>query len=89
MSGNGTKVGKRLILSDPKHNRFFAGFDSGTSRYYALNISEAELKNALKNDTLPEKNDQKANKSDDELAQDYQLSRAVDLVKALGIYTQQ
>ena len=51
--------------------------------------SEAELKNALKNDTLSEQNAKKTDKSDDELAQDYQLSRAVDLVKALGIYTQQ
>ena len=51
--------------------------------------SEAELKNALKNDTLTEQNTQKTGQSDDELTQDYQLSRAVDLVKALGVYTKQ
>ncbi|MBR1605729.1 MAG: S41 family peptidase [Alphaproteobacteria bacterium] len=51
--------------------------------------SEAELKNALKNDTLADnKSNQKA-QNDNELENDYQLSRAVDLVKALGIYTQQ
>ncbi len=50
--------------------------------------SEAELKNALKNDTVVDtKTTQKA-KTDNDLNQDYQLSRAVDLVKALGIYTQ-
>ena len=50
--------------------------------------SEAELKNALKNDTSVDTKSDKNTKTDDTLAQDYQLSRAVDLVKALGIYTQ-
>ncbi len=50
--------------------------------------SEAELKNALKNDTLPDTKSADKTKKDSELDQDYQLSRAVDLVKALGIYTQ-
>ena len=50
--------------------------------------SEAELKNALKNDTSSDNKADKEQKKDDSLAQDYQLSRAVDLVKALGIYTQ-
>ncbi len=54
---------------------------------YALNISEAELNNALKNDTTDEKdvkNKQQKNKAD--LA-DYQLIRALDLVKALSLYS--
>ncbi len=50
--------------------------------------SEAELKNALKNDSIIDaKSDGKA-KKDGDLDKDYQLSRAVDLVKALGIYSQ-
>ena len=54
---------------------------------YALNISEAELNNALKNDTSSEK-EEKANKSKnkEDLA-DYQLIRALDLVKALSLYS--
>lgn len=54
---------------------------------YALNISEAELNNALKNDTSNEK-EEKANKSKnkEDLA-DYQLIRALDLVKALSLYS--
>ena len=54
---------------------------------YTLNISEAELNNALKNDTTDEKdvkNKQQKNKAD--LA-DYQLIRALDLVKALSLYS--
>lgn len=51
--------------------------------------SEAELKNALKNDSIVNDKNAKNTKSDSELEKDYQLSRAVDLVKALGIYTQQ
>lgn len=54
---------------------------------YALNISEAELNNALKNDTTDEKdvkNNKQKNKAD--LA-DYQLIRALDLVKALSLYS--
>ncbi|MFV0625978.1 MAG: S41 family peptidase [Alphaproteobacteria bacterium] len=56
-------------------------------------FSEAELRNALKNETTDEAKGKKDAKSadkenDDKLAKDYQLSRAVDLVKALGIYNQ-
>lgn len=50
--------------------------------------SEAELKNALKNDTVFDPKTGKKAQSDDDLDKDYQLSRAVDLVKALGIYNQ-
>jgi len=50
--------------------------------------SEAELKNALKNDSMIDDKSEKDKKEDDILEKDYQLSRAVDLVKALGIYTQ-
>lgn len=53
---------------------------------YALNLSEADLNNALKNDnTEEEKSTQKNKKSKEDLA-DYQLVRALDLVKALGLY---
>lgn len=54
---------------------------------YALNISEAELNNALKNDN-DETNDtdKKKQKSKEDLA-DYQLVRALDLVKALSLYS--
>lgn len=53
------------------------------------NFSEAEYSNALKN----EKEDKKENKKekdaqDKDWRKDYQLSRAVDLVKALSIYTE-
>ena len=56
-------------------------------------FSEAELRNALKNDS-EEGKDKKATKdakdgskeTDDKLTKDYQLLRAVDLVKAMGIY---
>ncbi|MDD4556056.1 MAG: S41 family peptidase [Alphaproteobacteria bacterium] len=59
--------------------------DSGYS------FSEAELRNALKNENNDEKNSKKEAKDNkkevnERLAKDYQLSRAVDLVKALGIY---
>jgi len=50
--------------------------------------SEAELKNALKNDSIINEKTGKKEKDDDGLVNDYQLSRAVALVKALGIYTQ-
>lgn len=50
-----------------------------------VNFSEAEFGNALKNDAQTiTKN--KSTKQDDALKKDYQLSRAVDLVKALSIY---
>ncbi|MFI3241372.1 MAG: S41 family peptidase [Alphaproteobacteria bacterium] len=45
--------------------------------------SEADLKNALKNDTEENKNAKK-----EEKIEDYQLLRAVDLVKALSLYSQ-
>ena len=51
-----------------------------------MNLSEADLNNALKNDnTEEEKSAQKNKKSKEDLA-DYQLVRALDLVKALGLY---
>ena len=50
--------------------------------------SEAELKNALKNDTIIDDKDKKNAQKDNDLDKDYQLLRAVDLVKALGVYTQ-
>ena len=51
--------------------------------------SEAELKNALKNDGIVDDKTAKSVGKDTELEKDYQLSRAVDLVKALGIYNKQ
>ncbi len=57
-----------------------------------LTISEAELKNALKNDNID--NGGKKTKADndsakdEELKKDYQLLRAVDTIKALSIYNQ-
>lgn len=54
---------------------------------YALNISEAELNNALKNDSEDTSgNKEKEHKSKEDLA-DYQLVRALDLVKALALYS--
>ncbi|MBO5038773.1 MAG: S41 family peptidase [Alphaproteobacteria bacterium] len=54
---------------------------------YALNISEAELNNALKNDSdIDAKKTEKSKKSKEDLA-DYQLTRALDLVKALALYS--
>ena len=52
-------------------------------------FSEAEYRNALKNENdNEEKNDNKKEKEEkDDWKKDYQLSRAVDLVKALGIYS--
>ena len=54
---------------------------------YALNLSEAELKNALKNDSEEVRSDQKKNKKSKEDLEDYQLTRALDLVKALALYS--
>jgi len=54
--------------------------------------SEADFGNALKNDTTnPNDKDNKLRqKSEDtDLTKDYQLSRAIDLVRALGIYNKQ
>lgn len=53
-------------------------------------FSEAEYTNALKNETInneKKKDDKKTEEDDDNWRDDYQLSRAVDLVKALNIYT--
>ena len=53
----------------------------------AYRISEAELRGALKNETADKDDKSKSKKEkDDDLTKDYQLSRAVDLVKAFGIY---
>lgn len=51
-----------------------------------VNFSEAEFGNALKNDAAVAPKEEKKKAVDDELKKDYQLSRAVDLVKALSIY---
>lgn len=57
-----------------------------------ITISEAELKNALKNDNVDSDKNKKATVSDsvgdEELQKDYQLLRAVDTIKALSIYNQ-
>lgn len=52
-------------------------------------FSEAEYTNALKNETVKNDKDKKnsENKKDDDWRKDYQLLRAVDLVKALNIYS--
>ncbi len=54
----------------------------------AFEFSEAEYRNALKNENEKEEKNKnkKETKEKEEWKQDYQLSRAVDLVKALGIY---
>lgn len=54
---------------------------------YALNISEAELNNALKNDSDYGKNDPKKTAKSKEDLEDYQLIRALDLVRALALYS--
>lgn len=53
-----------------------------------VNFSEAEFGNALKNDAAETKKDDVKAAKDDDLKKDYQMSRAVDLVKALSIYNQ-
>lgn len=52
-------------------------------------FSEAEYTNALKNETVKDNKDKKIpdTKKDDDWRKDYQLLRAVDLVKALNIYS--
>lgn len=54
---------------------------------YGLNLSEADLKGALKNEQITDKKDANAKKEgeEDDL-KDYQLIRALDLVKALYLY---
>ena len=52
-------------------------------------FSEAEFSNALKNENDTDKSSKdaaKQKKEAEELAKDYQLSRAIDLVKALNLY---
>ena len=60
---------------------------------YGFNITESELKGALKNEE-EDKNKNKKKSSEEkannaEEVEDYQLSRALDLVKALSLYGQQ
>ena len=52
-------------------------------------FSEAEYTNALKNETITKeiKKEAKAETESDAWKKDYQLLRAVDLVKALNVYT--
>jgi carboxyl-terminal processing protease len=51
-------------------------------------FSEAEYKNALKNENVnKDKNKTKLDEKEKEWRKDYQLARAVDLVKALNVYT--
>lgn len=54
---------------------------------YALTLSEAELSNALKNENADDGKNQKKNKKSKEDMEDYQLIRALDLVKALALYS--
>ena len=54
-------------------------------------LSEGEYQNAIKNDSEDKKDAKKLaadKKEKEELAKDYQLSRALDLVRALGLYQQ-
>lgn len=56
-----------------------------------VGFSEAEFSNTLKNETSGDKNSKNADQKKaeaEELAKDYQLSRAIDLVKALGLYNE-
>lgn len=57
---------------------------------YGLNLSEADLKGALKNEQETEKEAKSKENSEEELTDknDYQLIRALDLVKALYLYNQ-
>ena len=56
---------------------------------YGLNIKEAELKGALKNeeDAKAAKSGKKEKSENKEEVADYQLIRALDLVKALNLYS--
>ena len=57
---------------------------------YGLNITEADLQGALKNEEDENKKNNKENKDDNaEKISDYQLIRALDLVKALSLYNGQ
>ncbi len=54
---------------------------------YGLNITEAELKGALKNEEDTQNTDKQETKDKEEKQiEDYQLLRALDLVKALSLY---
>ncbi len=55
---------------------------------YGLNITEAELKGALKNeeDASLKKDNKEGQNNESDKIDDYQLSRALDLAKALGLY---
>ena len=57
---------------------------------YGLNLSEADLKGALKNEQDKDKDKKDENNKKEELTDknDYQLIRALDLVKALYLYNQ-
>ena len=56
---------------------------------YGLNLSEADLKGALKNEQSGDNKKNQAKKDDaEDDAKDYQLIRALDLVKALYLYAQ-
>lgn len=55
---------------------------------YGLNISEANLKGALKNEQTGDKKKDAENKKDNKEIKDYQLIRALDMVKALYLYGQ-
>lgn len=52
----------------------------------SFGLSEAEYRNALKNETATEAKKPDTKNKDNDWKKDYQLSRAVDLVKALNIY---
>ena len=56
---------------------------------YGLNLSEADLKGALKNEQAKDKKEtEEEKKAKENDAKDYQLIRALDLVKALYLYGQ-
>jgi carboxyl-terminal processing protease len=56
---------------------------------HGLNLSEADLKGALKNEQAKDaKKDEKAEQDKERDAKDYQLVRALDLVKALYLHSQ-
>lgn len=55
---------------------------------YGLNISEANLKGALKNEQAADKKNAEEDKKKDKEIKDYQLIRALDMVKALYLYGQ-
>ncbi len=56
---------------------------------HGLNLSEADLKGALKNEQAKDtKKDEKAEQDKEKDAKDYQLVRALDLVKALYLHSQ-